>query len=1045
MYKVCHFFAARRSPSSSALARSRRLAIIQHGSIQRSTLALSRPWTAPSILRTFATSMRHRRRAYSSARAVLAQERTSDEHDDSAEAGQAANREAPNRDAHISLDQQAPPFKRGSQSLKTFEDNGKPTNATNSANISVMNSRTRATKDDVKNEKTIVDESNLTSNPVAVPFEPNPGFRGFWSLEKYHEFDNSQTNTTTVPREPDSTTTSAGTDLPSFVKPENAGLDRATADFSELWTASRQSGKIDLSQWNTLQGESKDVFPQTTLYRPFQFRGDSRSTPDRRMTKLFMLQFYNHTLAQEEISDELGQQILHSMEQFYGNRDPQHAADVLTWSWVLLAYPRQSIQRLLTFSNHRETLKQDQVPLWVILQVLRAEMIDGVSLGRIITFLAKGIDQWEWGGDSAMLLVVRLLRHARLTASSCIESVTTLFLELLDIRFADNRSSDLRISTLWCNRVLTLLALPCAVHPFRLMKHQQTSQLLIVQYMQDHKPQIPITREGYRAIAKLQLMHAKTEDEREWARAKALTWPPWEKRHQMGATSKPRTYQGKLSRVTKVLKRMEEAGYAPYDFELAVQILAGWDTDRSPTIQTARKSSAVPIATPWKPRSAVFRAIESESVWSARIEATRTVREAWMCFGSYTHNVKTSQHSSSVYESMFTRLLAKKTLSDLEHGALPGDGKETYPDPDLARDQVYIFEAVPSVEGLFSRMIANGVSPSSKLLTELLWHQQDLQQGLKYVSAANLEATKRKILATPEAQDVQSMARVIRELPNSVRRAYVRLLSRPHALKTDPKPVFGGYQDMSGAQFARAVLKSAGVRDLATWNVFFNAIFLHSHGTAATFRRLYVSEAWNVACHALSDLWTNVPLNFATFEPIAQLAFTVLTAQKLSELHFHPVKTTKRLFTIAATGSNAVTEQDFDNLSRNPSMLHSIPTGDSIEAMAWVLGTSHHRTALDDIVTLLYWVHAHKDTILGSGQRITRHNLGVFRFFFEGMWVTKELECLDDVRTLAQEKHAEMQRLLKEIGPWPDDGFMKTYLARNSSKVKRVQDSFPKK
>jgi len=65
-------------------------------------------------------------------------------------------------------------------------------------------------------------------------------------------------------------------------------------------------------------------------------------------------------------------------------------------------------------------------------------------------------------------------------------------------------------------------------------------------------------------------------------------------------------------------------------------------------------------------------------------------------------------------------------------------------------------------------------------------------------------------------------------------------------------------------------------------------------------------------------------------------------------------------------------------------VLHSIPTGDAIEAMVWILGSACTGTAMDDILCLLKWVHHHRGQINAAGHCISAHNLAAFRAFLEG-------------------------------------------------------------
>ncbi|KAK5957820.1 hypothetical protein OHC33_001009 [Knufia fluminis] len=855
---------------------------------------------------------------------------------------------------------------------------------------------------------------------------------GFWSLRDYEQ-DSPNTPAEHVTQHVDTN--------------QQVQQHNGSVLFRQLWAAEPRPGKIDLSYWNPRRGEAAGTYPRTTTPRDeLAFRASGRRSKQRRATRFFMQHVYHHVSSQNDITDQIANTLLRYPAVNGEDEVPFEWDEVLNWSWVLFAESSLSVQRLALLIRQPPSGNQPPVPLWVVMQLLRSASLDPESLSALLVLVESQASSWNWLADEPMLLTVRLLRYARQSALPPFEAIVDMFIKLLHDRPLASSESELRSICHYCNRLLSLLAIPTSVDPFRSMHAQQAAQLALVRHMQEAEPQIPLMREGYRAIAKVQLMHLKTEQEKEWARAKALTWPPWEKQNQMGSVVKPTEYRGMRSRVIKVLERMQETGYAPYDYDLAVRILTGWDTDNSPTWQMRRTAASISIPKPWLRTVSYVAQEHSPLVWSARVEATRTVREAWMCFCAYSAATPQLSQSPRVYHAMFKKLFARE-MSASDDGPLPGDGKEVYPDPDLARDRVYIPEEIPSVSALFSRMVAQEIQPYTRLLADLIRQESSLQQGLHYLSFLSVDEEKKTALSSPERHRASEVAAALETVPSYLVRSYVGFLARPIP-KHEPRLRFEG---QSGPIFVKSVLEAMNMRvqQVSIWNAYFHSLNLHTLSHSRNCHKESLHAVWALACDIVSNIANRKPINFITFTQVASIAFRMGSSVRVGipeTTRDDPITVAKKLFQRAVSTSGDYSRVDlpdqwrrFCTNRRHTKVLHSVPSGDAIEAMVWVLACG--TDAQQDIRALLKWVRKHHERITASGHRFSAHNIAAFRVFLEGMWADEEiLETWKEQLTIKQ--RLEAQRMLKELGTWPEETYMKNYLLGLSFKITRVRNKY---
>ncbi|KAH8151553.1 uncharacterized protein LAJ45_04174 [Morchella importuna] len=331
------------------------------------------------------------------------------------------------------------------------------------------------------------------------------------------------------------------------------------------------------------------------------------------------------------------------------------AEDVVVWAWILLAGDvRRAVVRLDVWArlddnndSREQTLKgairaiidcasfnpldTDQaqgitrrslrIPPFIILHNLRRPHghISAHTLRQLLPHVQLSLLPHSGDTKTPLLLLIRLLRHARSSWPPAIPHVAELMANLhSSADRAPKRSARL---TGTYNRLLALLSLPTHDRPFQCMPLLQQSQFTLLRKMASLD--IPITREGYRSLIAVQLSHPKTPPEAQHVNSLSTTWPPYPvpkdgHRHSPGHPSSP----PHLSRAATVLQQMTAAGYHNLGWEKEALVLAGTDTDATPTIQTrtfhlAGRASARP---------------EPRNIWAVRVRATRTLDEAWCVF-----------------------------------------------------------------------------------------------------------------------------------------------------------------------------------------------------------------------------------------------------------------------------------------------------------------------------------------------------------------------------------------------------------------------------
>ena len=497
--------------------------------------------------------------------------------------------------------------------------------------------------------------------------------------------------------------------------------------------------------------------------------------------------------------------------------------DFMDWAWILKAETAEKAAKRLTVLTHSGTQKQGffrSVPHFVFLFLLRRGHTSARSLRLLLVYVWKWMEQ---AGESAnsmalqnprakeisndvstvrfvtddpllmredmfMVMVIRLLRLARQVWPAACESIVALLCRYLDgVNFHKNASlsagqvsDDEARLTFMYNTILRLLSLPSSLHPFQSAFFQQRAQFSLLRRMNTFNPPLLVDRKGYRAVVSMQLMHKKTLREREWARMKAKSWPPW-KEEKLGIDASIGVEHG-ISRAKEALRRAREAGYAADDWDGAASILSGWDTDGSPTIQTR----AVPVTPQKRLQQSPWSGSDDNQfapLWAARVRATRTLDEAWSCFLSYKDQANLPR--PSVYYAMYEKLVydAKRKSSRpisqaTDEQTLPGDGKAVFPAPESPKEATYVRVPPPNVDEFYQMMANDGIKLSGRVLLSLLANADSFQAGIRYLEASNLAPEIVSALLNGNVtRDIESLAKVD-FVPQNLLAAFIRLLSR---------------------------------------------------------------------------------------------------------------------------------------------------------------------------------------------------------------------------------------------------------------------------
>ncbi|KAL8946715.1 MAG: hypothetical protein Q9222_006929 [Ikaeria aurantiellina] len=478
--------------------------------------------------------------------------------------------------------------------------------------------------------------------------------------------------------------------------------------------------------------------------------------------------------------------------------------DFAVWNWILSARAAQESTSRLRFVTETSDTGLGPIPMFVFQQLLRRADINATTLSSLIT-LARHMLELNghiMGLDTLVLLVIRLLRQSRRVWPAACVIIAQLWAKHAKINKLGGRVEGkdateqalARLSFAY-NRILSILSLPPNMFPYQSLQHRQRAQFTLIRQMNTFHPPLILTREGFRAVTRTQLAHRKTANERKWASLKAESWPPW-KEDKLGVDALIDVNHGQ-SRASESLVQMVEAGYGTSDWEKSAGILAGWDTDSSPTIQT--RSSLVPKLTSPRPckgkgkdlalRSR-WQSLKSDVVWIARIRATRTLQEAWTCFLAYEGEYQ--RCNARIYHVMFEKVIhERKRIQNMDSAhknvtggragyqdSMAGDGREVVESSSSHNQATSTREPLPTFETLFDRMIHENIRPRGRLLAFLLNHAQSYSEGIKIIQASKLSDSAKQILISNRAASRSEIQQILASVPDWLFAAAVGFLCR---------------------------------------------------------------------------------------------------------------------------------------------------------------------------------------------------------------------------------------------------------------------------
>ena len=773
-------------------------------------------------------------------------------------------------------------------------------------------------------------------------------------------------------------------------------------------------------------------------------------------------------------------------------------SDVVSWAWIFSAENVEiAFARYVALAEQTRTSGQGRIPKFVPLQLLRAEVIGAYSLKEFIKSIlvdlqscreAKEYYGWNW--VTRVCLVVRLLRHARQIAPECFEDISLIVNHLFyDYYVVHPRSLELaelrRLSHIY-NRFLSLMSLAPLKSSYNAYLWQQNAQLVLIRLMFALQPPLPLTREGYRALIAVQLLHRKTAQERVWAETKALSWPPW--RQIKSGIEQDLEYPGKESRVIRLLRRMQEAGYTLGDWEKSAAILAGWDTDKSPTIQTRaifmrqrRPWLLSRDRRPWLPSHGhedddVDASSDGPEVWAARIRATRTTREAWASFCSYEMSQGNSPAHYLPYFAMLDRLHASKVRRDstLAWKYLAGDIKEAFEVSENPREVIYVDSEVPSAEEFYQRMLRAGVKPGGHVLPTLLRQSSSIEAGFAYIQDSRWDEVTKDVLRHAEKYPISIIRDSLTKIAIPTLAAFVLLIAKSGPDETmtfrnvgrldaaTGKVIRGDFADVSPLTYASQLLLGAGISDIRVWNALaegaHTGLAKHMYHSSMVFK----SRRWLGLKKALwpEKMHISVHPDMDTFRHQAKILHSMC---RYVNTHIAPEdigSLAKTTFVRAVYGR---TMETF--LPRPDQSLVIVPKIEDLLLVVRVLVSTHDAKSL---VALLKWINEHTKALvqgqIGSGsepqekakneaetdgrptQSSVREVLCAIRLFLEGTSeasanfssaqgdTTNFVSPLSTGPGTVQEAQKHCQKL-----EWPSDGEVRLFFDHNALWVERVR------
>ncbi|EFE30231.1 uncharacterized protein ARB_02910 [Trichophyton benhamiae CBS 112371] len=471
----------------------------------------------------------------------------------------------------------------------------------------------------------------------------------------------------------------------------------------------------------------------------------------------------------------------------------------MAWAWVL-ATP----DAYLAAMRYHKLVEETAVPVFVLMFLLRRVDIDEPSFKllleqcrRLLNSMVQDdlpptpkdsepIPARNIKGDSAlaMTILVRLTNLARNVAPRALvniaEMFTSSFAHLTSTKDLDKLGPKKarRVTELY-NKFIQRLAGWCRVEPYHSAKLQQKAVFHVLREMETYNPPLPVNKASYQAITQILLASKMTKAERQWDSFKAVSWPPW-KEDRLGIDAEKT--EGSKSKAMESMAHMQQAGYRFDEWDRAASVVAGWDTDGTPTIQ---KRTRLPDPS-WQ-FSEENQSPSEPLVWAARIRATRTLREAWACYvSSQQQNVRlTEQIIHEIVEKLIASERTRGQINRLEQFGsqastfTPSDGgKEVHPEPTSPRDLIYVPSEPPSLPEFLQQTFSQDFPLPDKVLVLILRHTSSLKQGLDYINHSSLSKGQIYALFSPSSQQGKERLEALSSIHDATFSAVIRFLCR---------------------------------------------------------------------------------------------------------------------------------------------------------------------------------------------------------------------------------------------------------------------------
>ncbi|KAI9684010.1 MAG: hypothetical protein M1822_005837 [Bathelium mastoideum] len=458
-------------------------------------------------------------------------------------------------------------------------------------------------------------------------------------------------------------------------------------------------------------------------------------------------------------------------------------SDIKQWAAIILSPSgRHAALHLSELQSRMRDRSSRDAPLFLVLLLLRCRPMTVETLKLLLRHVWKRDDifardrfRQRRDADSSdatayrntvleyqtgnLPIIHRLIEQALMIWPAAIVNIADLAVKLLEgetlvqhLTVQDLKLSNMQLTRLskYYNSILAHLSRTATIDKYKSTIFQQRAQFDLLARMAEHRPPLTVTQVGYRALIIIQLAQRKNSRERDWANLKSKTWPPW-KQDQTGLDAE-KGLEYSMTRAAMVIRKMQEAGYGTTQWERVAKIFTGWNTDDTPTIQRRAFIHAPPRVEEGSKKSVETKL--QVQLWAARIQTTRTVREAWGCFLSCRSQglsersaVCTSMLEKLVYEERRCQLNEPELVSGAissptrkieagfsrEDPYLSGDGREIHPPPISPLETMYLPSEPPSVDNFFEQMIRNNVPVSDTCLAFLMDNATSLAQARYYL------------------------------------------------------------------------------------------------------------------------------------------------------------------------------------------------------------------------------------------------------------------------------------------------------------------------